>query len=525
MENICSIFNDVLGPVMTGPSSSHTAGCARIGKMTRELWGEEIQKARIVFEKNGSYPSCYMGQGSNYGFIGGLLGYYPEDERLKDAIEIAIRSDKDIQFCSEDLGNIHPNQARIDIYENGNLAMSLMTFSVGGGMFQIRQMDGFDVMIEGNRNQYFVACVQHTCEEQLKEILKDIPYDVQYGNGKVLFTFEGSPKAENAFHSLQAFQNPGKLFTRYAPVLMPVEMRRDPIISFVNAKAALAKSRLTGQSTWELALDYECAVGEIDSVKAIEKMNQILAVMRKSSCPIPPNRYLKTGFLQSTSTKIAENIHSANLADIGYLNKAMLAAVSVMENNCSHNVVVAAPTAGSSGVIPGAVVTLGDAMGLPEQEIVKGLFASGLVGAFIANQATFAAEVAGCQAENGSSSCMAAAGIVQLLGGTVEQAFCAANIALQNLLGLICDPVGGLTEIPCINRNVGAIANAAISANLAMCGFDPVVSLDEVIRTMYKVGRQLPRELRCTCEGGLCRTKTGEEIEKMLAEKRSELQR
>ena len=140
--------------------------------------------------------------------------------------------------------------------------------------------------------------------------------------------------------------------------------------------------------------------------------------------------------------------------------------------------------------------------------MVKGLLASGLAGAFIANQASFGAEVAACQAENGSASAMAAAGIVQLLGGNVEQGFKAASLALQNMLGLVCDPVGGLTEIPCISRNIIAMSNAVQSANMVMLGFDPVIPLDETILSMYEVGQMLPAELRCTCKGGLCNTET-----------------
>ena len=142
--------------------------------------------------------------------------------------------------------------------------------------------------------------------------------------------------------------------------------------------------------------------------------------------------------------------------------------MAVMENGCAHRVVVAAPTAGSSGVIPASVVGVGRTLGRTEGEILDALWAAGLVGAFIANQATFGAEVAGCQAEIGAASCMAAAGVVQLLGGTVEEGFHAAALAMQSLLGLICDPVAGLVEFPCIQRNVTASVMAAAAANMPL---------------------------------------------------------
>ena len=162
-------------------------------------------------------------------------------------------------------------------------------------------------------------------------------------------------------------------------------------------------------------------------------------------------------------------------------------------------------------------------MGLSDGEICKGLLAAGLVGAFIANQATFGGEVGACQAENGSASAMAAAGIVQLMHGTAEQGFNAASLAMQNMLGLICDPVAGLTEIPCIGRNVSAAANAIMSAYMVLCGFDPVIPLDETIVTMGKVGEQLPDELKCTCRGGLCASPTGCRLGEMAEANRPKL--
>lgn len=233
----------------------------------------------------------------------------------------------------------------------------------------------------------------------------------------------------------------------------------------------------------------------------------------KHAADNPPNPETteRFGFLPYKAQEMYSNYKkiSGNLATVGCLDKAMLYAISVMENSCAHNTVVAAPTAGSSGVIPATIFAIGESAELTKEEQIKGLLASGLTGAFIANQATFGAEVAGCQAENGAASAMAASGVVAMLGGTAEQGFKAASMALQNMLGLICDPVGGLTEIPCISRNVAAISNAIMAANMVMLGFDPMIPLDETIRSMYEVGQMLPEELRCTCGGGLCTTPTG----------------
>jgi L-serine dehydratase len=150
------------------------------------------------------------------------------------------------------------------------------------------------------------------------------------------------------------------------------------------------------------------------------------------------------------------------------------------------------------------------------------MLAAGLIGVFVAERATFAAEVAGCQAECGAGSAMAAAALVTLARGTADQAVGAASMALQNILGLICDPVANRVEVPCLGRNVMAASNALACANMALAGYDPVVPLDEAIETMHNVGVCLPSELRCTALGGLSVTDTSREIEKGLARGKQE---
>jgi L-serine dehydratase len=151
-------------------------------------------------------------------------------------------------------------------------------------------------------------------------------------------------------------------------------------------------------------------------------------------------------------------------------------------------------------------------MGLDSEDVARALLAAGMIGVFIAAHATFAAEVCGCQAECGAGSAMAAAALVTLANGTAQQAVDAASMALQNLLGLICDPVANRVEVPCLGRNVMAASNALACANMALAGYDAVIPLDEVIETMDRVGKMLPGELRCTGLGGLSITATSKAI-------------
>ena len=181
-------------------------------------------------------------------------------------------------------------------------------------------------------------------------------------------------------------------------------------------------------------------------------------------------------------------------------------------------VIVAAPTAGACGGLPGAVIGAASVLGLSAEDMTRAMLAAGLIGVFIAAHATFAAEVGGCQAECGAGSGMAAAALVSLAGGTTKQAISAASMALQNTLGMTCDPVANRVEVPCLGKNVMAASNALACANMALADFDAVIPLDEVIATMDKVGKSLPAELRCTGLGGLSITPTSLEIENRLSQ-------
>lgn len=506
---------------MSGPSSSHSAGCVRIGLMTRLLFGREIQKANVIFDENGAYPETYIGQGSNFGFTGGLLGYTTDEPKVKDAVEIATGSGKEIWFSKESLFSRHPNEALINVYnENDEIELSVLTFSTGGGMFEIVEMEGFPVYIDGSQEQMFVCCKDQAADEVKKKLdIKKAKIKSVTLEGLTLFII--SEYVESIEDNIFVLKDvAGVKWIRKAPVIMPIAMQTNPNPVFSTASEALEYSKRENKSIWEMAIEYECSIGESSREDVWKVAAHTFEVMKNSTFPPDSRTTPLFGFLPYKAREMQENIKIVKSVPTGILNDAVLCAIAVMENSCAHNIVVASPTAGSSGVLPAAIISIGEGMGLSQDEIIKGLLAAGLVGVFIANQATFGAEVAACQAENGSASCMAAAGIVQLLGGTVEQSFKAASMAMQNMLGLICDPVGGLTEIPCISRNVSALTNAALSANMVVWGFNPIIPLEESIETMLRVGKELPASLRCTCKGGLCVTKTGKCISKKLVENR-----
>lgn len=191
------------------------------------------------------------------------------------------------------------------------------------------------------------------------------------------------------------------------------------------------------------------------------------------------------------------------------MSKAISYAMGVLEVNTSMGLIVAAPTAGSSGVIPGVFLALQEEYNFTDEQMIEALFTAGAVGYIITRNATVAGAEGGCQAEVGAASAMAAAAIVGLMDGEPEDCLGAGATAIANILGLVCDPVAGLVEAPCQNRNAMGTSNAMISAEISLAGIGSHIPFDEVVDAMYKVGRSMPHELRETALGGLAATPTG----------------
>ena len=216
------------------------------------------------------------------------------------------------------------------------------------------------------------------------------------------------------------------------------------------------------------------------------------------------------------SGKYTAGLEDNKLFNLGVLDRIIPYVTALMENKSAMGVIVAAPTAGSCGGLPGTVMAVADTMNLDKVAKARGLLAGGIIGALIATKSTFSAEICGCQAECGVSSGMIAAAMVSMMGGDYASSLSAASMALQNIFGMVCDPVASRVEVPCLGKNILAASNGASCANLALAGFDQVIPFDEVVAAMDKVGRAIPHELRCTALGGLSITPTSKKIEKKL---------
>ncbi len=511
-----SIFNDVIGPIMRGPSSSHCAAAVRIGRIARDLMNGDIDDVLIQFDPEGSLATTHEAQGSDMGLFGGLLGWEATDERLPSSAEALKEAGVTVEIEITPLVSKHPNTYQMRL-QNATESHTLTALSTGGGIIEIIAIDGFSLSLKGD---YFETLIYLSAKDEnlLDYLNTNITADeiIEHENsGQYLLEIKSQAALPKGLFPTLHSEFPIHTLKTITPVL-PVLSRQDMTVPFITVAEVLAYNQDKNLDLWELALHYEMARGGMTAEAVMAQMTKIVEIIQSSiAAGIAGTQYADRilGF-QSGNFKV--QMDSGQLLDGGMLNLMTLYTTALMESKSAMNVIVAAPTAGACGGLPGACIGAATAMGLPLEAMTRAMLAAGLIGVFIAAHATFAAEVGGCQAECGAGSGMAAAALVTLAGGNTQQTLTAASMALQNILGMICDPVANRVEVPCLGKNVMAASNALACANMALAGYDPVIPLDEVITTMDVVGKMIPAELRCTALGGLSITPTSKEIEARL---------
>jgi len=416
-----SILNDVLGPVMRGPSSSHTAGSWHIARLVRDLLGDEPAAAELVFDPDGSYAATYRQQGVDLAFAAGLLGWELTDGRFARALALAPAEGLDIRFRVAPLaGADHPNTVRGKLVAKDGRRLAFTAKSVGGGMVVVTGLDGRPVHLDGKR----AAAVRTG------------------GAARPLFFVR---KGEPLF-------------------LSAAEMIR-----------LAAKRRV---SLGRIALAYESELLGLPENEVLAEIGRRFDIMKDAVRRGLSGRGLAMKRLEPSAGKVLRAEAKPRLAPRGLPTRAAARALAALHVAASGGVVCAAPPGGSAGVLPGVLVTLAEERRLSRERTALALLAAGAVGLVVARRATFAAEVAGCQVEIGAAGSMGAAAVVEAAGGTAAQACDAAAVSLQNTMGSVCDLVQGLCEIPCHTRNAVAAANAFVCADLVLGGYRNPVPLD-----------------------------------------------
>ena len=515
---IVSIFNDVVGPVMRGPSSSHCAAALRIGRIARDLMNGEVDRVLVQFDHSGSLPATHQSQGSDMGLFGGLLGWDADDDRLPDSADWLQRAEIDLRFEYGDFGDKHPNTYRLTL-SNDTTSRSLIAISTGGGMFEVIEIDGFKVSIGGDYEETLVWGAAEFAKLDSRTLTDELGADaVEMGQRQETTLIRIQAQHPVTRSSLEAFVDSSSIQQiDHLSAVLPVRSRKELQVPFQTCSQMLAVAvRRDVLNLSDLAIQYEAARSGLGEAELIEKMAEIVRILRRSVRLGMQGTSYDDRVLGFQSGGFEQAMKEGRLVDGGILNRMVMYTTALMEVKSSMGVIVAAPTAGACAAFPAVCLAMGDSLDLNDGEIARGMLAGGMIGVFIATHWSFAAEVGGCQAEGGSAAAMAAAAMVDLMGGDATKACGAASMALQNMLGLICDPVANRVEVPCLGKNVLAASNALSCANMSLAGFDSVIPLDETIEAAKSVAERMPREHRCTALGGLAITPTSLAIQKRL---------
>ena len=284
-----------------------------------------------------------------------------------------------------------------------------------------------------------------------------------------------------------------------------------------SIKELVSEADARGVTISRLVLEDQAADMGTAEKEILARMTDVIDVMRRSSVEgRKPDTRSTSGLTGGDGNKLFEYADKKTSISGSFCARAIAHAIAIQEYNASMGKIVAAPTAGSCGVLPAGILTMMDERGIDQDQAALALITAGAVGMVIANEATISGAQGGCQAECGSAAAMTAAALVELSGGTNEMIAHACAIALKNQLGLVCDPVAGLVEVPCVKRNAGSVMCAIGAADMALAGVLSVIPVDEVVGAMSEVGESMPVSLRETALGGLASTPTGAAIKERL---------
>jgi len=290
-------------------------------------------------------------------------------------------------------------------------------------------------------------------------------------------------------------------------------------LKYESVEELVSVAEQLGKTISEVVLADQAQQLNKSQTEIFNRMLENLQTMQQAvSVGFSENLRSDSGLSGGDALKMKEYVETGNIIGGSTLGKVLMKAIAVAEVNACMGRIVAAPTAGSCGIIPGVLLTIMEEQNLAQEKVVMGLFTSAGIGMVIAKVASISGAEGGCQAECGSASAMAAAALVELYGGTPRMIAQSCALALKNMLGLVCDPVAGLVEVPCIKRNAIGAVNALTAANMAMAGVQSVIPVDEVILAMKEVGDLMASSVKETSDGGLAATPTGRKLTNELVD-------
>ena len=504
---------EILGPIMVGPSSSHTAGAARLSLVARSLMTTPL--ASVHFVLHNSFSHTYQGHGSDRALVAGILGLMPDDTRMRNSFALAKDAHIQLKFieAGDDPG-LHPNTVDICMTGADGSSLEVRGESLGGGRVRLSSINGVEVDLTGDYPTLFVghwdrpgvlASLTGFFADSKANIATIRTYRTAKGGRAYTIIETDEVLPESSLNSIRSMNNVVEAALVKVPGTSEVAPDAQLSYGFDNGAELLTLCEKTNKSIGEVMALREAELERTDLATQYKRMAHVAAVIEEESTqPLTQPQLSLGGFLNGQAKAVAN--HSSAYASVllgNTLSNAVARAMAVLERSAAMGVIVAAPTAGSAGVVPGAVLASAEAKNASQAELLAALWNSAAIGAIISRNATVAGAEGGCQAEVGAAAAMAAAALVELHGGTPKQALEAASIAIANLLGLVCDPVRGLVEFPCQDRNAIGVSDAFSAAQLALSNVGCPIPFDEAVSVMYSVGKAIPTSLRETALGGL----------------------
>lgn len=471
-----SIFNDIIGPLMRGPSSSHTAASWRIARFCIFALNEPLAKAVVEFDKDGSWATNYEEQGTVMGINGGLLELDITDPIMKNTKFELKNKGIDVKYLISSFENDHPNSILITLYGKHENQIKVLAASLGGGAFEIQKINDLKISFKGD-------------------------------------SFALLSKQDETYWFSTSLTKPSTSAAEIIiPPILPIIPISTPPKHFDGVEDCINHCKDGNITLGDAGLDYEESISGIPVIDLQSKMQDLIDLIHHSIDIGLKGTSYDDRILPAQAPLIRKAEKNGSIAGNSIINRIIENVTAIMDSKSAMEVFVANPTAGSSGTIGGVLRAFSEEMETSEADLIKAYFAAGICGIYFAKGPGFSAEEHGCQVECGAASAMAAAGLVQLMGGNTDQAFGAASMALQNMLGLICDPVADRVEVPCLGKNVSAAVNAYSSAIMIMSGFDKVIPYQEVIDSVINVSKQMPSCVKCTGLGGLSITETSRKL-------------
>lgn len=498
-----SVF-EIIGPIMIGPSSSHTAGMARIGMMAHRIAGGTPVSVRLQLSP--MLRTTYAGHRTDAALFGGAIGLTESDPEIRRAIDIAHQRgvETEVDFLPE--GQYPQNTALLTIRCTDGTCTRVLGTSIGGGSIAISAVDGIFMDVRAD-SYHLVVWSEGPLPQALLE-----GAGVQSGKSEkeyvTCLTFDDPPAAALC----QAVEGtPGVHRVRVVEPVLPYGVTRPGAKCYSSCEEICRYAKEQGMSVADVSVEYEMRRSGHSRQEVRAQMGRHLEQIKRS---VQEGQKGNTMLYNLTGghdgPRMLQAIREGKTISGGIVPQAVARALGVMEYNGAMGCIVAAPTAGSSGIVPGAMTTVQEHYHLSDEAIVDALFTAAIVGVVMANrQVSFSGSVGGCQGEVGVSSAITAAGLTSLFTKDPEAIFHAMAICLKNLLGLVCDPIAGPIEVPCIKRNAVGVANAFTSADMALAGIRSYIPPDEVIDALVDVEQRLPQELKCATIGGLACTATG----------------